>query len=125
VVEDNRDSADSLRTLLELIGYDVTVAYDGLAGVKAAKQLRPHAVVSDLGLPGMDGFAVAMALRGDPATARTPLIALTGYGRDAERQHSQEAGFNYHLVKPVDPRILEAVLASCGAGREDGDGRLE
>lgn len=112
VVEDNHDVAESLRMLLEIYGYEVTVAYSGPEGVQAAKAVRPHIVVSDIGLPGMDGFAVATALRRDPTTADAWLIALTGYGQE-DRQRSRAAGFDYHLDKPVDPSVLEKTLTSC------------
>jgi CheY-like chemotaxis protein len=106
VVEDNRDSADSLRMLLELFGHDVAMAYTGPDGVDAARQTPPDVVLCDIGLPGMDGFAVATALRGNPATADVRLIAITGYGREEDVRRAREAGFNHHLVKPVDPERL-------------------
>jgi PAS domain S-box-containing protein len=111
VVEDNRDAADSLRMLLETYGYEVAVAYTGPDGVRAAGVFRPEVVICDVGLPGMDGYAVAAALRGDPATAKSRLIALTGYGREEDRRRAREAGFDHHLTKPADPGALEAVLA--------------
>jgi signal transduction histidine kinase len=111
VVEDNRDSAESLRVLLELFGYDVTVAYTGPDGVEAAKRSHPDVVVCDIGLPGMDGFAVAEKLRQSPETAETRLIAVTGYGREEDRRRALEAGFDEHLVKPVDPEQLLGQLA--------------
>jgi CheY-like chemotaxis protein len=112
VVEDNADAADSLRTLLEMFGYDVTVSYSGLAGVEMAKRVRPHAVVCDIGLPGMDGYAVAVALRGSPETSHAHLIAVTGYGQDDDRRRAFAAGFDAHLTKPVDPQALLDRLAN-------------
>jgi CheY-like chemotaxis protein len=106
VVEDNRDAADSLRLLLETSGYEVVVAYTGPAGVAAATAVPPDVVVCDLGLPGMDGFAVARALRDGPATAAARLIAVTGYGREEDRRRALESGFDRHLVKPVNPDEL-------------------
>lgn len=111
VVEDNRDAADSLQMLLEAHGYEVFVAFTGPDGVEAARTLRPHIVLCDIGLPGLDGFQVAGILRADPATARITLIAVTGYGQDTDRQRSAAAGFDLHLVKPVDPRRLLNELA--------------
>ena len=110
VVEDNRDSADTLRLLLALYGYEVAVAYCGHDGVRAAEQHRPDVVLCDIGLPGLDGYGVARKLRGNPATAQARLIAVTAYGRDEDRRRSHEAGFELHLVKPVGPDDLHRVL---------------
>ena len=102
---------ESLRMLLELFGYEVTVAHSGPEGVAAALRARPDVVLCDIGLPGMDGFAVAGALRDDPATAAARLIAVTGYGQEDDRRRALAAGFDEHLVKPVDPEILLGRLA--------------
>jgi CheY-like chemotaxis protein len=114
VVEDNKDSADSLRMLLEAYGYDVEVAYTGPDGVRAAGEHRPDVVICDIGLPGLDGYGVAAALRKNPVTADARLIALTGYGQDEDRRRAKDAGFDEHLTKPADPTALEALLASAG-----------
>jgi CheY-like chemotaxis protein len=110
VIEDNRDTADMLCLLLEAGGHEVAVAYTGPEGVRAALALRPDAVLCDIGLPGLDGWGVARALRADPATADTHLIAVTSYGEDNDRQRSLDAGFDLHLVKPVDPADLLGLL---------------
>jgi signal transduction histidine kinase len=110
VVEDNRDAADSLRLLLELYGYEATVAYTGPDGVKVAEQSRPDVVLCDIGLPGLDGYGVARRLRQNPSTAKARLIAVTGYGGEEDKQRSREVGFEAHLVKPVDPAALQGVL---------------
>jgi len=110
VVEDNRDAADSLRLLLGLYGYEVAVAYSGHDGVQAAVQGRPDVVLCDIGLPGLDGYAVARRLRQNPSTAKARLIAVTAYGRDEDRRRSHEAGFERHLVKPVGPDDLRRAL---------------
>jgi len=110
VVEDNRDAADSLRMLLELYGYEATVAHSGPDGVKAAQQWQPDVVLCDIGLPGLDGYGVARRLRQNPSTAKARLIAVTGYGAEDDRRRSQEVGFDAHLVKPVDPAALQGVL---------------
>lgn len=112
IVEDNLDAAESLRTLLELSGYDVTVAFTGLSGVEAARTVRPDIVLCDIGLPEMDGFAVARALRHTPETAAARLIAVTGYAANDDRRQTREAGFDVHLVKPVDPEVLLGHLAA-------------
>jgi PAS domain S-box-containing protein len=116
VVEDNRDAADSLCLLLRLRGHEVTVAYSGPAGVQAAASWHPDAVLCDIGLPGLDGYGVAGALRRDPATAAARMIAVTGYGRDDDRRRSREAGFDHHLTKPVEPEEVLQLLAGCRAG---------
>lgn len=115
VVEDNRDSAETLRMLLEVCGYNVTVAYTGTDGLAAAQAVLPHAVLCDIGLPGMDGFDVAAALKRDPKTAGARLIAVTGYGDEEDRQRALAAGFDAHMVKPVDPDKLLMQLAPTGA----------
>jgi CheY-like chemotaxis protein len=114
VVEDNHESAESLRLLLELFGYEVTVTHSGPAGVEAARHVHPDAVVCDIGLPGLDGYGVAGALRGDPGTAGARLIAVTGYGRDEDRRRALAAGFDRHLVKPVEPERLLEELGPAG-----------
>jgi PAS domain S-box-containing protein len=110
VVEDQRDAAESLRMLLELLGHQVAMAYTGPEGVERAHTFRPDVVLCDIGLPGLDGYAVASALRHDPATAGAHLIAITGYGQEEDRQRSRQAGFDAHLTKPVDPRDLQPLL---------------
>jgi two-component system CheB/CheR fusion protein len=111
LVEDNPDAARSLAILLRLDGHDVRVAADGPQALAAAAEHPPEVVLCDLGLPGMDGYAVATALRGNPATARVRLVALTGYGQEADRRRSAAAGFDLHLTKPVDPAALQQLLA--------------
>jgi CheY-like chemotaxis protein len=110
VVEDNRDAADSLRLLLELYGYEATIAYTGPDGVKVAEQWQPDVVLCDIGLPGLDGYGVASRLRQNPSTAKARLIAVTAYGAEDDKQRSQEVRFDAHLVKPVDPNALQGVL---------------
>jgi CheY-like chemotaxis protein len=115
IVEDNADAAESLRLLLEAHGHRVAVAATGPAGVEAALRAAPEVVLCDLGLPGMSGFEVARTLRADPATAAALLVAVSGYGHEDDRQRSREAGFERHLVKPVDPTDILRLLASARA----------
>ena len=105
----------SLRDLLELSGFEVAIAGTGSEGVTMAHEFHPEVVLCDLGLPGMNGFEVATALRQDPTTASARLIALTGYGGDEDRRRSREAGFDIHLTKPVEPSLLRRLLAQDGA----------
>jgi signal transduction histidine kinase/CheY-like chemotaxis protein len=111
VVDDNRDSADSLALLLRLAGHAVQVAYDGRAALEAARAAPPEAVLLDIGLPGMDGYAVARRLREELGAQRVLLVAISGYGQEDDRVRSREAGFDHHLVKPVDPDAVRALLA--------------
>jgi PAS domain S-box-containing protein len=116
IVEDNRDAAEMLCGLLEMWGHEVAVAYSGPEGVTAAREYCPEVVLCDLGLPGMDGYAVAAELRQDPALEGIRLIAVTGYGPSEPRgSRSQEAGFERHLTKPVDPAELARLLADLPA----------
>jgi signal transduction histidine kinase len=111
VIEDNHDAAESLRLLLELHGHQVLLAGSGTEGIEAARRSPPDVVLCDLGLPGMDGFAVARALRGDPRTGGARLIAVSGYGHDDDLQRGREAGFNEHVLKPVDPAELQRIVS--------------
>jgi CheY-like chemotaxis protein len=110
IIEDCVDAADALRELMELFGHQVQVAHTGPAGLELARQVRPDVVLCDLGLPGMDGYAVAAALRRDPATGSARLIAVTGYGHEEDRRRSAESGFHAHLTKPVELESLRAML---------------
>jgi CheY-like chemotaxis protein len=110
LIEDNHDAAHSLRDLLELQGCRVTTVHSGPAGVAEALASSPEVVICDIGLPGMDGYQVATALRRDRATSGARLIALSGYGREEDRRRSHEAGFDLHLTKPVDFTVLQEVL---------------
>jgi signal transduction histidine kinase/CheY-like chemotaxis protein len=111
VIEDNQDTATIMRDFLELSGFEVETASSGGDGLDRARRFRPEIVLCDLGLPGMNGFEVASALRRDPQTAAARLIALTGYGGDEDRRRSREAGFELHLTKPVDPAMLRRLLS--------------
>jgi PAS domain S-box-containing protein len=110
VVDDNRDGADSLAMLLRLLGHDVRVAYAGAEALDAVQAFTPSVVLLDIGLPMTDGYAIALELRRRPELAKALVVALTGYGQDEDRQRSREAGFDHHLVKPVDLGALRAIL---------------
>lgn len=112
VVEDDRDTAETLRALLDLYGYTVVVAENSQQGIEAARKLEPHVVLCDIGLPDSDGYVVASVLKqaGHRTTAR--LIAVTGRGTPSDRLRALAAGFDQHLVKPVDPKVLLLELPS-------------
>jgi PAS domain S-box-containing protein len=111
VVEDNHDTADSLREVLEIAGHRVAVAYGGREGVEAAKEFRPDIVLCDIGLPGLDGYAVARELRQDATLSTAVLVALTGYAGPEDRRRAREAGFDRHLAKPVELATLGRLVA--------------
>ncbi|ACC69328.1 response regulator [Paraburkholderia phymatum] len=115
VVDDSVDGAESMSILLEMLGHEVRVMYDGAAAIAAASEFKPEVVLLDIGLPGVDGYQVARALRAEPATAGALLIALTGYGQDTDRQRTRDAGFDHHLVKPASLDDIERVIAADGA----------
>jgi PAS domain S-box-containing protein len=116
VADDNRDSAQTMTLLLAKMGADVRTAYDGDEALTLAGQARPDVVLLDIGMPKMDGYEVARRIRAAPWGADIKLIALTGWGQDEDRRRSKEAGFDHHLVKPVNPKVLRDVLASVGVG---------
>jgi len=110
VVDDNRDSAESLADLLQLIGHETHTAFDGLAAVGAAAAFQPDVVFLDIGLPKLNGYEAARQIRTQPGGKGLFLVALTGWGQDEDRRRSAEAGFNAHLVKPVDFATLTKLL---------------
>ncbi|TMH55200.1 MAG: response regulator, partial [Betaproteobacteria bacterium] len=110
VVDDNRDFANTLSLLLETFGHEVRTVYDGRAVVPMATDYRPDAVLLDIGLPGMNGYEIARELRSAPALAQVTLVAFTGYGQDEDRRRVREAGFDFHLVKPVEVGELTRVI---------------
>jgi PAS domain S-box-containing protein len=112
VVDDNRDSTESLATLLRLFGNDVRTAYEGRHALVVAGAYRPDLVLLDIGLPGLNGYEVAKQLRSMPGLKGSVLVALTGFGTDEDRAKAQQAGFDHHLVKPVDYESLHRLLAS-------------
>ncbi|MFN3650229.1 MAG: PAS domain S-box protein [Armatimonadota bacterium] len=121
LIEDNADVAATLRDVLELWGYEVEIAATGPAGLEAARRGAYGVILCDIGLPGLDGYGVARALRAEPATAATPLFAVSGYSQDADRRQAEEAGFDLHLAKPVDPVRLRELLEKA-LHRRDGGG---
>jgi len=115
VADDNVDAADGLKLLLALSGDEVRVAYDGVSALSVAREFQPEIALLDVGMPRMDGYEIARRLREDPQTRHMILIAVTGWGQADDRRRSKEAGFDYHLVKPVDPAALERLLETIRA----------
>jgi PAS domain S-box-containing protein len=114
VVDDNADAAATLEVLLRSLGHETRVVHDGDAALKLAPRFRPDVVLLDIGMPGLDGYEVARRLRATRKGAALRIIAVTGWGAEADRQKSKEAGFDLHLVKPVEPNELARVLDEKG-----------
>jgi CheY-like chemotaxis protein len=112
IIEDNVDAADSLREALELCRHSVEVAYTGTEGIEKVHRFRPEVVLCDIGLPGMDGYEVARAIRADSQLERVALVALTGYASPEDVTRALEAGFDRHLAKPPSIDKLEQLLSS-------------
>ena len=114
VIEDNTDGADTLRELLQFDGHEVEVAYSGPAGVEKARRFRPDIVLCDIGLPGMDGYQVATAIRADPEVGAVSLVALSGYACEEDVAKAKATGFNAHIAKPPSMESLQRVLQEFG-----------
>ncbi|HUE74086.1 MAG TPA: ATP-binding protein [Pirellulaceae bacterium] len=112
VVDDNRDSANSLARLLQRSGYEAETAYDGEQAINAAAALKPDVVLLDIGMPKLDGYQAAQRIRQQPWAGNVMLIALTGWGQEDDRRRAEQAGFNHHLVKPVELAVLMNLLES-------------
>ena len=112
IVEDDRDTAETLRALLDLCGYLVVIARTSQQGIEAARKLEPHIVLCDIGLPDSDGYVVGSILRQSGYHSSARLIAVTGHGEVKDRLRALAAGFDQHLVKPVDPKVLLRELQS-------------
>ena len=111
IVDDNMDAAESLAMLLRLGGHEIRVAHDGVSALQALRAFEPTLVVLDIGMPGMDGYEVARRIRLQPVMQPAMLVALTGWGQEEDRRRTKLAGFDYHLVKPVEPDALQELLS--------------
>jgi DNA-binding response OmpR family regulator len=118
-VDDNHDIADTLGVLLDLVGFEARVCYDGVSALIAAEEFRPDAAIIDLMMPGMDGVELGRRLRARPWAAGLPLVAVTALGDEEARRRTTEAGFDLHLTKPVEPDRLANVLADLVIMRGD------
>ncbi len=112
IADDSRDSADSLGMLLQLAGHEVHIAYDGETALEMAERYRPDVMLLDIGMPTLNGYQVSQQIRGKLWGQSLVLIAQTGWGQNRDRELSRAAGFDHHLVKPVDPSQLESLLRS-------------
>jgi CheY-like chemotaxis protein len=112
IVDDNADAAESLSMLLLHNGHEVRTAHDGLTGIEQTAMFDPDVILLDLGMPGMDGFETARKVRQLKGMKQIKIVALTGWGQDEDRRRTKEAGFDAHLVKPVDSATLKELLAS-------------
>jgi signal transduction histidine kinase len=130
LADDNKDALDSLATLLELSGHEVYTAANGAQALEAAERYQPEVALLDIGMPALDGYEVARRIRAQPWGQRITLVALTGWGQDSDRKHSRDAGFDSHLVKPLDLDKLTELLARlptapaqgpAGTGGANGD----
>jgi CheY-like chemotaxis protein len=114
VAEDSKATAESMAKLLELLGHEVLVARDGPQAIAAALTWRPEFIMLDIGLPAVDGYAVAARLRQEEVCRDTIIIAVTGYGQEDDRRRSREAGIDHHLLKPVSADVLLPLLSRSG-----------
>ncbi len=115
VADDNRDGAESLAELLAALGGEVSIAYDGAQAVEVARSFRPDVALLDLGMPKVDGYEAARRIRSECDGRPMKIVALTGWAQDEDRRKTQEAGFDEHLVKPVDLEVLRRLLDSATA----------
>ncbi|HEX8884163.1 MAG TPA: response regulator [Noviherbaspirillum sp.] len=112
LIDDNRDAIDSMGALLSLLDYDVRTAEDAESGLEIAQNFEPHLILSDIGLPGMDGYALAPELRKAAGARKLILAAATSYGLASDKRRARDAGFDYHLVKPLDADLLISFVAT-------------
>jgi CheY-like chemotaxis protein len=120
IVDDNHDGADSLSMLLELMHCNVRKAYDGMEAIAIAREFAPEAILLDIGMPRLDGYEACRLIRQEPWGARTAIIALTGWGQEADRRRTSESGFDAHLVKPIHPDSAVKMLVDLLASRDVG-----
>jgi CheY-like chemotaxis protein len=120
IVDDNRDSADSLASLLGVYGSQTQVAHDGLRAVEQASSFQPDLILLDIGLPKMNGYEVCRAIRGTPGGRDVLIVAMTGWGQEEDRRRSSEAGFDGHVVKPIEHTALLRLLETMSTALDGG-----
>jgi CheY-like chemotaxis protein len=116
IIEDNRDAREMFRMMLELAGHEVHEAEEGVRGLELLKTMRPDIAVIDVGLPGLNGYEIAKRFRQEPDSRSVMLVALTGYGTPEARERSRAAGFDHHLIKPVNPETLQEIMCANSSG---------
>jgi CheY-like chemotaxis protein len=116
VADDNVDAATSMAMMLEIMGNEVRAVHDGEAAVEAAQTFRPHVILLDIGMPKLNGYDACRRIRSQPDNKHVVIAALTGWGQDKDKSSSEQAGFNHHLVKPVDPIALQKLLSAVEPG---------
>jgi CheY-like chemotaxis protein len=121
IADDNADTAEMMRMMLDYKGHEVRVAGDGVEAVGLADTFAPKIAFLDIGMPRMDGYEAARRIR-TRLGRRIVLVALTGWGQDDDKRRSHEAGFDHHLTKPPEPEVLDRLIASCGPGAADAPG---
>jgi PAS domain S-box-containing protein len=119
VVDDNVDAAESLRMVLTMSGHQVAAAYCGATALQLAQEQKPDVMIVDIGLPGLNGYQLAVRVRETPELKNIVLVAMTGYGQEEDHRRSTEAGFDYHMVKPADPQKLEEILTIIGGAERE------
>ena len=112
IADDNLDVTETFQVMLQILGHEVETAHDGIEALGKAEQFRPNVIVLDIGMPKLNGYDTARRIRQKPWSRNVVLIAITGWGNDKDKRQSEEAGFNFHLVKPVDPMALGDLLNS-------------
>ena len=117
VADDNVDAATSLSMLLELMGHSTRVVHDGIEAVDVAASFQPDIILLDIGMPRLDGFEACSRIRAQSANKNVVIVALSGWTQDEKRQRSQEAGFDFYLIKPVESAALQKLLRDCGSRR--------
>lgn len=111
VVDDNQDAARMLSMMLKVLGNEVATAFDGIEAIERAAQFQPAVILMDLGMPRMNGYEAAKRIREAPGGSDILLVALTGWSQEEDKQRTEEAGFDHHLVKPVEPQALQSLLS--------------
>jgi CheY-like chemotaxis protein len=120
IIDDSRDAAHTLKMLLGKVGHQVEVVTDGASGIETARRSAPEIIFCDIGMPGMDGYQVAAALRADETTRNAYLVALTGYGQDDDQTKALQSGFDKHLTKPVGWSTLQSIIAEVPLQQDTG-----